>query len=1064
MPETIRYIEYGKVFVENGATDFQILDMSDSYIRDVAGKSRCENFVDWGLNFPDPPSKTPFSSKIPNLSLALVPFRDNYLFIQIQRRDEGEYARSLGITPRISRPFNQIRFVLLSPELIDKCFKENLSLYSSLIYVNNNPNNLGQDENSLKDYIQPGKIIPIPFPALPKLQFGSNKFPDLINAIFDAVDISKRTFRVLIANSNLSWKSKLEIVQQAQIFLWPLFGTITFALDYITENNVNVRFFDDSNLRSLPKEVKSYQWGSLANFPNHYLQLEEFHRNYSKYYGDDLFIEKFRSYYFANTNILDSAAFALIFSKKIFPTGINAGDLFTRNINSLLILQDLNAYLQIASFDIKAIVDFLLDDNLLAQINRFKNRDAYLEELLVHLYKNSEKLSDNEADKLRDILLKYHGYWQKNEQALKELTKGLKSSLLISVLGYDILYEKKYSSVGLRVFKLKTDEFILSEHFDNSWWAYLFSVPKHQAASKQIENLLVRMFEKHECRIEDLDSDKQQVVYRKLISSCTDNVAPSKRLGILRKLLKSFNMTTKPELALVLVEVTKSWDFFKEILVLAVELARFDLISFLVKSQVTSTEKWIYTFEFIINNLEIDVLKNNQGGMENLLKKGRDIKENILLEDSWNIVVNNLQKIILSVSVLAFEEILLDDLLSLKGEKLSAIIKVLGDPKLSDKLSDSRKYSQLFQNGNINWEGLYNACFVKNDFNKELFVLLITYHLAKQDDQAKGFFVSRMLYSLLAIRAGELPSLFWDERFQQAIENHLLGEDAYEFLQKLHVQGLRYDYIEDEKDVIFSVFSKLKQLNSELGWQLLVVEVPLLSKIFWIAVSNWEAYRRNVVAWQPKNDQFAAYSDLIQSIGDLPIDYRNNKNYSDRIEVSRRLIEYQIAGKKEHKKRLVDYVTSSDFDEVLIEKINSILNPKQTILNVKSDISELTKKQVVQRASPLDSFDKTIRQKNSDEFTQKQYYPRNNNFPFERTEVSTTELKDNKKLQDETLKGIHDQNMLSFSKINIERQKTKASRFAIVLWIVLGIVIVILCISLCFVDPFSLMRMFRIPW
>ena len=88
-----RYVEYGKQFVSNGATDFLVLDHSDAEMAALV-----DHFRRHVLNFP---SKTPFVEKVGNISVALLAYEGGYLFTQIQHRREGEKSPN----PLTNRPF-----------------------------------------------------------------------------------------------------------------------------------------------------------------------------------------------------------------------------------------------------------------------------------------------------------------------------------------------------------------------------------------------------------------------------------------------------------------------------------------------------------------------------------------------------------------------------------------------------------------------------------------------------------------------------------------------------------------------------------------------------------------------------------------------------------------------------------------------------------------------------------------------------------------------------------------------------------------------------------------------
>src|SRR6185503_10850173 len=104
----LRFLDYGKVFVPNGALDFSTLAYSDD---DVARFG--PQLFNRGLFFPE---NSPFASQIGRVSAALLMFEGGFLFTLIQRRREGE----LSSEPRTNRPFNQVRFVILTRDVIEQ--------------------------------------------------------------------------------------------------------------------------------------------------------------------------------------------------------------------------------------------------------------------------------------------------------------------------------------------------------------------------------------------------------------------------------------------------------------------------------------------------------------------------------------------------------------------------------------------------------------------------------------------------------------------------------------------------------------------------------------------------------------------------------------------------------------------------------------------------------------------------------------------------------------------------------------------------------------------------------
>src|SRR5258708_20890235 len=100
-PLPTRYVDFGKVFVPNGALDFSTLAASDP---DVARFGL--QLFHRGLVFPE---TSPFAAQVGAISAALLMFEGGFLFSLVQRRREGEL--STRESARTDLPFNQVRFI-----------------------------------------------------------------------------------------------------------------------------------------------------------------------------------------------------------------------------------------------------------------------------------------------------------------------------------------------------------------------------------------------------------------------------------------------------------------------------------------------------------------------------------------------------------------------------------------------------------------------------------------------------------------------------------------------------------------------------------------------------------------------------------------------------------------------------------------------------------------------------------------------------------------------------------------------------------------------------------------
>jgi hypothetical protein len=227
-PLPTRYVDFGKVFVPNGALDFSTLAASDT---DVARFGM--QLFNRGLVFPE---TSPFAAQIGSISAALLMFEGGFLFSLVQRRREGE----LSADPRTDRPFNQVRFILLSRDMIEQAFAARASLYSSLALAARDP----ESKVWLHDYTAPVEQLPWA-PTLDRLDPEAPS-PEAIrfvaNALVTAAEDKKpQPISVPLPGQNLL--EKLRLVEAVQYWLLPKLGVLSFALDYVSIQNVHLRLF-----------------------------------------------------------------------------------------------------------------------------------------------------------------------------------------------------------------------------------------------------------------------------------------------------------------------------------------------------------------------------------------------------------------------------------------------------------------------------------------------------------------------------------------------------------------------------------------------------------------------------------------------------------------------------------------------------------------------------------------------------------------------------------------------------------------------------------------------------
>ena len=239
VPLSARYVDYGKVFVPNGALDFSTLAYSDSEVASYG-----PHLFNRGLVFPE---GSPFANQIGSVSAALLMFEGGYLFTLVQRRREGELSRD----PRTDRPFNQVRFVILTREMIEGAFAARAGLYTGLARGAYEPG----AKVWLKDY-ESGGDQRLWSPALERLDPTAPNV-DAIHFVTNAlVSASQRAVGaggaglvstpqpISVPLPGQDLVEKLQLIEAVQYWAFPRLGIISWALDYVSVQNVHLRLFD----------------------------------------------------------------------------------------------------------------------------------------------------------------------------------------------------------------------------------------------------------------------------------------------------------------------------------------------------------------------------------------------------------------------------------------------------------------------------------------------------------------------------------------------------------------------------------------------------------------------------------------------------------------------------------------------------------------------------------------------------------------------------------------------------------------------------------------------------
>jgi hypothetical protein len=230
VPFSARYVDYGKVFVPNGALDFSTLAYSD----DDTSRFGPQLF-NRGLVFPE---TSPFGKQVGSITAALLMFEGGYLFSLVQRRREGE----LSTDPRTDRPFNQVRFVILKREMIEEAFAARAALYSGLA-------EMARDAGALvwlRDYTTGGAQQPWS-PSVERLDAVAPNVEAVrfvVNALVTAAGQGAAAQPISVPlPPGGDLLERLRLVEAVQYWVMPRLGVISFALDYVSIQNVTLRLF-----------------------------------------------------------------------------------------------------------------------------------------------------------------------------------------------------------------------------------------------------------------------------------------------------------------------------------------------------------------------------------------------------------------------------------------------------------------------------------------------------------------------------------------------------------------------------------------------------------------------------------------------------------------------------------------------------------------------------------------------------------------------------------------------------------------------------------------------------
>lgn len=226
---TLRQVEYGKFFTSRGATDFSVLAFTEGMQNELARLNKA-------LNYPAQSKFDEVDSGTVSAAVVKVENEVLFVFVHIQRRRENDKTPNSSM----GRPYNQIRYTLLSSEDLGILFSAGIAVYYELL-----ANSLEHPPFSpyqLKDYFsentafgEPERLKPlqfkldVPTPPLRSLLYEQTAEAEIaaIQSIAQSI-IEEKPVQFL--NHKLEFLDKLLIAQAVQRLVYPYKGWITFDL------------------------------------------------------------------------------------------------------------------------------------------------------------------------------------------------------------------------------------------------------------------------------------------------------------------------------------------------------------------------------------------------------------------------------------------------------------------------------------------------------------------------------------------------------------------------------------------------------------------------------------------------------------------------------------------------------------------------------------------------------------------------------------------------------------------------------------------------------------------
>ena len=981
MADNKQYIEYGKVFTHHDATDFQILDRSGDEILAIAGRERCEQFIDWGLNFPQPPSKSPFIQKVPNHSVALLPFRGSYLFVQIQRREEGEFARSMDSIPRINRPFNQLRFTLLDESQISSYLSISKLFYSRLLYENRKNNNLGKHPNALKDYTSPGGVSSELLPNVESIERWDEKDDPfviaLINAFAGSLNKKRSNLDVVVLCSDLEWHQKLNIVQKAQILLWPLFGILTFALDYITENNVNLRFYNNP----LPKALGGIIPPSLDSILGVKTELYEDLLYISAYFSNDFsdeeFIQKLRKYFLVGCAVKNASLIAAILTGKDLPPGASIFSVISDK-NTLQAIKENNDYGLIES---RIKNDLPATDMLYALIDQapIKLSSEAKRALLLPFSNKINNVGLRDVDSFFEFIHKFSETISGNTDLLESLSVHINDELFRLVMQESSFYSPKHHNIALRMFVLRTN-CLFDQHLIGEDWFELYSCLQVDLHNKDMLRLLGSSFVNY---VENHERINFGVITQKIMNDL-----------FLRVDLIGNNEVTDFSLRYLLKVFPFDFEVFNK-----------SLMGFVTRSDAN----WLEVTEYFCQEKKI-------GGLIWLLNSGRydsglfsellfRFLEVPLTDDEISIQIDHVEALVmmLKTEILALQDLdrkrcfdLINRLTSISITKSNFPEQWFFDVVVNLEEMDYiiyfyenlyNEYRKLSRSKSIFEKNPRLERFLKINFDRDLPRLgslcdenvRVLYVIIKSQwnditniDKVLQYFIGKISTNSFSNQL--LAMIVMDgELLSDNLNNSAIQVQTFRlWLVNTRTSLLRrfYEKPGTGEDMLRGYAISANFLSDDFGWEVFVEDYLTLFPESFI----WDEYVEKITNWKQSdpNSKFSTFSNHIKSLGDsnMPVEV----DYKVRLEAVKAMVEYQDRKTSLYYERAKHYIPKLSRDSATLNKIKDVITLERPSANISIMKKNIKKIDPLQEQGPvMISQDDSL---NLIEQPTKQQYPR----------------------------------------------------------------------------------------